>query len=330
MRGLLSGGQIQSLPLHLPDAFEAIARARTASRDIAPAAYEKVMQECIATGRPVAVYRLMEEAAADGVRLSQFSSRAMFDGLLPPEAEDLRSSSGPSEVQLSADATPKLFSDALPQLWAKPCGSVQAFDCTDHANNDEALSTAWATASMANAPVLFRGVGATWPAARAFSLPELARSLQRGMVRVSPSSRVTFCRESHPEVRSGAFEPPSRTVIMDVREFIDRLHVRRGGRPPMLYGEEERCYLQALAPYSMMRQLDFSFLPSAPPQAAAPRGLFGRIGRRQPAAPPPLGRLWVSAPGTISPLHYDETECMLAPVMRPWARAPLRVAGCSP
>lgn len=67
---------------------------------------------------------------------------------------------------------------------------------------------------------------------------------KRGMVRVSPTSSVTFCRESHPHVQSGLIEPPSRTFSMKTTEFADRLRVGRNGRKPLLYGESERVYLQ--------------------------------------------------------------------------------------
>ena len=97
------------------------------------------------------------------------------------------------------------------------------------------------------AQVLFRGVGRRWAALRSWTLPSLAGSLARGMVRVSPGPAVMFCRESHPLVRSGEFEPPSRILSMRGAEFVHRLRRDRGGAPPLLYGDEERVYLQALS-----------------------------------------------------------------------------------
>ena len=116
---------------------------------------------------------------------------------------------------------------------------------------------------------------------------------------------VTFCRESHPDVREGLVAPPSRTCVMKVAEFSRRLRRRRGGLRPLLYGEGERVYLQALAPHAMMQLTDFGFL-AAPPER------------------PVLGRLWVSAAGTYSPMHYDCQDTYLCQArghrLRAWAR----------
>ena len=292
-------------------------------------AYERLMLECVSAGYTVACYRLMEEAAADGLRLSKFSALARHElaNSVPPEAEDLLE--GTRSVGRSRSRSGVLITDELPELWVTPSVPVQTFDCRPGEAREEALAAAWAAVSKRDAPVLFRGVGAQWPALRSWSLPRLVRSMQRAMVRVAPSNCVTFCRESHPDVRSGAVVPPSRTTIMNVAEFADRLHVGRAGRSPLMYGAGERCYLQALAPYSMMRELDFSFLPEQQPQPQrrrrqqqqrqrqrgwpGPRELLARL-RRQPLTTTPLGRLWVSSPGTLSPLHYDETDSYLAQV----------------
>jgi hypothetical protein len=319
---------VRSLPPTLGDAFSAIAAARGRGRRIAPAAYEELMLRCIEDGRGMAVYRLMEEAAADGMRLSDLSDevRAMLArGLLPPEAEDLPGGiTVPASTGASAPSGSKqLFTDPLDRLWVRPSASVRSFDCSGSGSSrEQALASAWAAVDEGAAPVLFRSVGAEWPALERWTLPALCRSLRRAMVRVSPSSRVTFCRESHPDVQSGAVEPPSRVALMDVAEFAERLHAGRAGRPPLLYGDGERVYLQALAPYRMMRDVDFSFLTArqaascgvaAPPRRRAAR-LRARL-RREPRPPAPLGRLWVSAPGTVSPLHFDMTDSYLCQVV---------------
>ena len=310
-------------PAHeLESAFSAVAASRSAGRQIAPTAFERLMVGLVESGRGVAVYRLMEEAAADGVRYADFSpsTRALLQGLLPPEAEEWQG--GASAASPAHSAAPTLISDELPPLWVSPSGSVRSFDCRRGAGRERALAAAWAVVREASAPVLLRGVGADWPACDEWSLALLRTSMERAMVRVSPSSAVTFCRESHPDVRAGVVAAPSRTAIMAVDEFVARLHHGRGGRAPLLYGSGERCYLQALAPYAMMRQVDFSFLPSdAAGSASAARapgaapGLVGRLLRRTRRPPPPLlGRLWVSAPGTVSPLHYDATDSYLCQV----------------
>ena len=270
------------------------------------------MLDSVDSGRAVACYRLMEEAAADGMRLGELSdlAQAQLAGLLPPEAEEW-AAGGRARRRLQRAS--KLVTDELPSLWVTPAERVRTFDCQPGAQREDALAAAWAAVGEREAPVLLRGVGAQWPALQDWSLPRLQRSMKRAMVRVAPSSSVTFCRESHPDVRSGAIVPPSRTSIMPVREFCDRLHEGRGGRPPLLYGVEERCYLQALAPYAMMQGIDFSFLPNAQREPLPPRGPLSRF-RRTSAPPTPLGRLWVSAPGTVSPLHYDQTDSYLTQV----------------
>jgi len=253
----------------------------------------EALKACISEGvsGPV-LYRVWEEALIDGLLPADLDSetRAALDGRVPPEA----ASSGADLLPVQEEEEPApLLSAALEPLWVRPSGSVREYDCT----RPEGLSAAWEAVAAGDAPVLFRGVGRRWAALR-WTLPSLARSLARGMVRVSPGPAVMFCRESHPLVRSGEFEPPSRILSMRGAEFVHRLRRGRGGAPPLLYGDEERVYLQALAPPSLMADVDFGFLPEAPP------GGYASV----------LGRLWVSAPGTLSPLHFDEQDSYLCQV----------------
>jgi len=265
------------------------------------------MMACVESGRGLAAYRLYEEAAADGLRWRQLSreARSVLQPRLPPEAEAVghrRSRLAvPRRLLRAGRRQPgELCRDALPELWVSPSASVATFDCRPGSGRDAALAAAWEAVASREAPVLMRGVGEAWPALEAWDLRLLRRTMRRAMVRVSPSAAVTFCRESHPDVRAGLLEPPSRTVVMGVPELVERLHADRGGRAPLLYGEDERVYLQALAPYAMMRLVDFSFLPTATDAGAAQGAV--------------LGRLWVSAPGTLSPLHYDAQDSYLCQV----------------
>ena len=153
-----------------------------------------------------------------------------------------------------------------------PAGAVDEFDCLVGRGpeaREAALEAAWASVE-AGRPTLFRGVGAHWPAVQEWTVETLRAELARGVVRVAPSSAVTFCRESHPDVQSGVIAPPSRSFVMSTEEFDDRLRAGRRGRAPLLYDEDERVYLQALAPHAMMRQVDLSFIL---PTAAAERGV---------------------------------------------------------
>ena len=58
----------------------------------------------------------------------------------------------------------------------------------------------------------------------------------------------------------------------------------RRGRAPLLYDEDERVYLQALAPHAMMRQVDLSFIRRRrPPPPSAARPCSGGCGCRRRA-----------------------------------------------
>ncbi|EOD17245.1 hypothetical protein EMIHUDRAFT_118624 [Emiliania huxleyi CCMP1516] len=227
----------------------------------------EALRACISEGvsGPV-LYRVWEEALIDGLLPADLDSetRAALDGRVPPEA----ASSGADLLPVQEEEEPApLLSAALEPLWVRPSGSVREYDCT----RPEGLSAAWEAVAAGDAPVLFRGVGRRWAALRSWTLPSLARSLARGMVRVSPGPAVMFCRESHPLVRSGEFEPPSRILSMRGAEFVHRL--RRGLWVQYL----QLPRLQALAPPSLMADVDFGFLPEAPP------GGYASV----------LGRLWV-------------------------------------
>jgi hypothetical protein len=247
----------------------------------------------------------MEEAAADGIRYGCFSqtARELLEDKLPPEAETLSTERDAVTLDLDLDAAGQgpsgdeiLQVDALPRLWFASPQLVRSFDCSEGGGE---LSKAWEAIAAGDGPVLLRGVGSGWNALEAWRLPRLSQSVRRAMVRVAPSTSVTVCRESHPAVRAGEVTAPSRTVVMDVAEFYDRLHVGRRGRPPLLYGEEERVYLQALASPSLMGEIDLCFLPEPVREENEGRA---------------CGRLWVSAPGTVSPLHFDETDSYLCQV----------------
>jgi len=324
-------------PAELPSAIAELSLARAAGATHQPSAYEALMLACIEHGRPTYAYRLLEEAAADGLRLSELSceARSALTGLIPPEAE--------VHAADAADASEprgELLADPPSPLWVTPSAPVREFDCAASSPDAaDALEAAWAAVDERAEPVLFRGVGAHWPALDTWTLDALPRALRRGMVRVAPDSRVTFCRESHPDVRSGRLTPPSRTLNMDIEEFVDRLHAGRRGRAPLLYGDGERCYLQALAPHSMMRDTDFAFLDQAsqPPilelelddddaleeevdaavgdeAESEAEGTAGCDDGRGGGSTGVLGRLWVSAPGTVSPLHFDLTDSYLCQV----------------
>ena len=307
-----------TLAADLPSAIASLSHSRALGASLDPGVYESLVLDCLEAGMPTYVYRIIEEGAADGLRLGDFSdqTRDLLKGKVPPEAEEYH-----ADASSSPTTTPpltKLLADPLPPLWVQPANSAVAFDCRSNCPDlEDNLAAAWAAIEEADAPVLLKGVGSHWPALSSWTLPALRSTMRRGMVRVSPSPQVTFCRESHPDVRAGLLTPPSRTLLMSIDEFVDRLHVGRAGRPPLLYGtDSERCYLQALAPHALMRDVDFSFLRASqqppsfgPDEGSDPTG--DAVGQSVPSV---LGRLWVSAPGTVSPLHYDLTDSYLCQV----------------
>jgi hypothetical protein len=289
----------------LANGFAEMSTQRAAGLPVSAASYEELMLICVHSGRGLAAYRLMEEAAADGIRLGSFSetARELLEGKLPPEAETFTTELDAEALDLDLEATgwitpggETLHVDTPPRLWCSSPQPVRSFDCS--AGGGE-LSAAWTAIAAGDGPVLLRGVGSDWSALEAWRLPRLSQALRRAMVRVAPSAAVTFCRESHPAVRAGEVAAPSRTVIMSFDEFSDRLLTSRRGRPPLLYGEDERVYLQALAPPALMGEVDLCFLPDPVREENEGRA---------------CGRLWVAAPGTVSPLHYDETDSYLCQV----------------
>ena len=250
---------------------------------------------------PGSTDRVYEEAVSDGVRFGALSPEAqeVLRTRLPPEAEACEGHAVPPSPNIATDG--RVWCDPLPELWVAESHvpQVAEFDCSPRTGDRDAqIAAAWEAISEREAPVLLRGVGEHWPALSEWTVDLLRESMERAMVRVSPSSSVTFCRESHPDVVAGKVEPPSRTFTMTTAEFADRLRLDRNGRRPLLYAEDERVYLHALAPHEMMRLVDFDFLAAA--------------SDRQPDAV--LGRLWVSAPGTVSPLHFDQQDSYLCQV----------------
>jgi len=300
--GSLATGFFFRTRLDLPTAFAKLASSRAAGSPGTPAQYSDLLLACIETNRALVVYRLYEEALQDGVRFDDLSraTKAALRGKLPPDAETVAQAAQGQGTPLPQRL---ILHDEAPPLWISPQKQAQSFD----GRSAEDLARAWEAIERRDAPVHIRNVGHRWPALSEWNLDLLASTLGRGMVRVSPGPAITFCRESHPAVQRGELVPPSRTVAMCADEFVSRLAAGRAGLPPLVYGEGERCYLQALAPHAMMRGVDFGFLPGSVVGG-------GGGGAAREAAPPVLGRLWVSAPGTYSPLHYDMQDSYLCQV----------------
>jgi hypothetical protein len=169
-------------------------------------------------------------------------------------------------------------------------------------------------------PVVLRGAaaeltGRAYLGARCWNAVTLPALLAGGSVRVSDGPAVVFCRDQHPMIDAGELAPPSRLVPhMATSEFIARL--RRGGDfvlsgragpglswagaaapvpPPLFYGDCERVYMQADVPECLQAQW----------QVPAEWSGWGAARSAQRM------RLWVSAHGSISPLHFDSAGSFL-------------------
>ena len=184
----------------LPELMAVHESARASGQRVGPRDYERLMLACLEHGaRGAPLFRVMEEAAADGVRYGALTrgARAKLEPLLPPEAEavgDRAHVGDPAHHNDSAAPAAPLHNDPLPSLWARPSRQVLEFDCRV---GSDGLEPCWDAVSSAAEPVLFRGVGAHWPATTSWDLPLLTRSVDRAMVRVAPTPEVRSQRPHH-------------------------------------------------------------------------------------------------------------------------------------
>ena len=238
--------QSAKMLIELGSSLASLSASRSAGLRPSASDYSSLLLDCAGSGLIAAAYRVYEQAIADGVRFSDLSeaTQQALELRVPPEAEAFDSHTHPS-TQAPADR--QLWADPLPPLWVGAGNAVHAFDCSLGPQRDRELALSWDAVASRTGPVIFRGVGGHWPALSGWTLDRLSASMERGMVRVAPTAAVTFCRESHPDVRSGAVTPPSRTVSMATSEFVDRLCVGRQGRKPLFYEAGERVYMQASA-----------------------------------------------------------------------------------
>jgi hypothetical protein len=123
--------------------------------------------------------------------------------------------------------------------------------------------------------------------------------------------------EAHEAVRSGKFAAPSRTVKMPLREAVARM-VRNGDG-------EGGVYVQALITDELAREAGLTPGLSSSSNAEGEQARSEGEGEGEPSEPwrsmdragwretqPP--RLWLSAAGSTSPLHFDSSASVLAQV----------------
>lgn len=298
----------------------------SAAKQEAARGYAQLLAQLAADGHP-GVFAVCERMFHDGLRVRDlpYRVRAALEGKLPPEI----SACAGDEAFLD-DVLPPGFPLQVydpPGCWVRPARAVPEFGPAE-------VAAGWAFAESSRGPVLFRAVGARWPAVAEWARPRaLGEQLPYAMVRVAPGPAVAFCRESHPDVRAGLVEPPSRVVAMPFAHFCRRLRERRGGLEPLLpqagadgghaggHAGREAVYMQALAPDGLMADAHVEEL-------LAPRYALGGGGGA--SRPPVVGRLWACAPGVWSPGHLDAVDSLLwqavgakRMVLFPRAAAPL-------
>lgn len=152
-----------------------LASSRAAGVVVEAAQYSRVMEECVSSAAPLAAYRVYEQAISDGVTFGDLSrsTQALLRSRLPPEAEECEGHE--NECFPQPGAADLFWCDPLPSLWVDNgagAPQVKEFDCSLLAGDEReiAIAAAWEVVAERSAPVLFRGVGAHWPAVRQWSL----------------------------------------------------------------------------------------------------------------------------------------------------------------
>ena len=222
----------------------------------------------LAAGGSAATLRFFEAMLHDGFGWADLprATASRLEGRAPPPA-----------LSSGYDAVAPII-EPLPELWVSVTKRVEEA----RANHGEALDAA----RLNKTPVLLKG---------AFSAPQwtarsLARNFPAGAVcRVAPSAAVSFCRESHPDVVDGVTKALSRALVVPADELEARLNGEAAS--PFVYPNGEHLYVQALAPPSLLRDVDLSFL--------------GNFGARDAC------RVWACRGGVYSPLHYDAQDSHL-------------------
>ena len=222
----------------------------------------------LAAGQSPATLRFFEAMLHDGFGWADLprATASRLEGRAPP----------PASLKGYDAVAPTL--EPIPELWVDVTTSVEEA----RADHGEALDAA----RLNRTPVLLKG---------AFSAPKwtaraLSENFPAGAVcRVAPSAAVSFCRESHPDVVDGVTKALSRALVVPADELEARLAGEAAS--PFIYKDGEHLYVQALAPPSLLRDVDLSFL--------------GNFGARDAC------RVWACRGGVYSPLHYDAQDSHL-------------------
>ena len=201
--------------------------------------------------------------AAEDVQLG--ASVVGVVGAVGAGGEDSVSSVGLGHAAMPAPAATELVEDELPELLIVPQrNGILSYDTRD----PEQAAAAMAAVRRCNQPVVLKHVGQAqgWRALQSWTLqrlasefapapPPLANSATSAAaaplvnVRLAGSPNILQCNRQHPLIRNGQFVPPSQTRQMPVSEYLARIRADRGagGLESLLYGHDERLYLQSHA-----------------------------------------------------------------------------------
>ncbi|CAG9463368.1 unnamed protein product [Pedinophyceae sp. YPF-701] len=164
----------------------------------------------------------------------------------------------------------------------------------------------------AAAPVILRAAAASWRCVHAWTEGGLLGVFggKSAAARVSPGPTFRFsepalvARLKH---LSRVTEAPSLETRLPFTEAMLRVAAAPSpGLPPVAYGDEECCYVQAVLPDRALADIDLAAEPFATLSGGTSCGVQQRVSQ----AP----RLWMSGAGTVTSLHYDRSFSALVQV----------------
>ena len=231
---------------------------------------------------------------------------------------------GDLDARVPARRPPRL--GAMVEI-AGPCPELNWHQATRTDAQREDLVRSLSTGRFRE-PVILRGAADEWPAvcdaSRAWTLSRLVadhgsfvgdvreRSPRGSAANGVPKDAYAYVEEAHEAVRAGKFAAPSRTVKMSLRDAAARM-VRNGDGEGGVYVQAELS--RRLAIEAGLRTNDEKGEKNEegdanPGVPMEPWRSMDAAGWRetQPA------RLWLSAAGSVSPLHFDSSASTLSQV----------------
>lgn len=232
---------------------------------------------------------------------------------------------GDLDARVPARRPPRL--GAMVEI-AGPCPELNWHQATRTDAQREDLVRSLSTGRFRE-PVILRGAADEWPAvcdaSRAWTLSRLVadhgsfvgdvreRSPYGSAANGVPKDAYAYVEEAHEAVRAGKFAAPSRTVKMSLRDAAARM-VRNGDGEGGVYVQAElsrRLAIEAgLRTNDEEGDAEGDAEGDTNPKPMEPWRSMDAAGWRETQPP----RLWLSAAGSVSPLHFDSSASTLAQV----------------